>query len=245
MTIHYDGASDVVYNNVKYKPEFIYIFKPSIHKYSGLNESAELIIHHTSNQGGLLVCVPITVGRAITKGSYLLKEIISACPSEINGSSSPNIPDFNANYLIPSSRYFTYEGPFMNQSCNSPIFQYVVFHPRYGSISIDDTTFKLLDNLIHPDVTINASTGPVFVNMKGTTSNGFAGDGQIYIDCQPTGVSEEEVVFKEPGSVATIPSDILMTILLLLIGIALMYGTFLLMKLVLGNVNKVTSSSNL
>jgi hypothetical protein len=112
-------------------------------------------------------------------------------------------------------------------------------------MSISDTTFKVLDRLIQPSY-IAASTGPVFVNLKGTTSNGFAGDGQIYIDCQPTGQSEEEVVFKEPSTTATptIPNDILMTILMIVIGAALIYGTFRLMKLVLGNVNKVTSKSN-
>lgn len=37
----------------------------------------------------------------------------------------------------------------------------------------------------------------VFFNESGTTSNGFAGDGEIYMDCQPVGESSE-VVYQEP-----------------------------------------------
>jgi carbonic anhydrase len=238
----YDGVSDVVYNNTKYKPVKVIIVKPSLHKYSGKPASAELLIFHTSNQGGLIISVPITIETKSTRGSYLLKDLISSAPAQ--GTASPSIADYNCNYLIPNSRYFTYSGPSIGSGCNTPSFQYVVFHPSYGSMSISDTTFKVLDRLIQPTY-MAASTGPVFVNLKGTTSNGFAGDGQIYIDCQPTGQSEEEVVFKEPSTVgAQIPNDVLMTILLIVIGAALIYGTFRLMKLVLGNV-KMSSKSNL
>jgi len=41
--------------------------------------------------------------------------------------------------------------------------------------------------------------GDAFWNEKGTISNGFSGDGQIYIDCQPTG-QEEEILYKEDSS---------------------------------------------
>jgi len=244
LLMKYDGKSDVVYNNMNYTPVAVYILKPSIHTFSGKPADAEVLIIHQNNQGGFYICVPITIGNRLTKGSYLLKDIIAAAPS-IGKSASLNIPDFNANYLIPSSRYFTYQGPDLNQTaCTGRQIQYVVFHPRYGSISIERDTFKILDALVQPSY-IPVSKGTVFVNMKGTTSNGFAGDGQIYIDCQPTGESEEEVVFKDVGTIPTIPNDILMTILLIVIGVALIYGTFVLMKLFLGNVNKITSASNL
>jgi carbonic anhydrase len=243
LRMTYDGASDIVYNNTKYTPTNIFIFKPSLHKYSGKSEAAELLIIHSSSQGGLIVSVPITVGGKLTRGSYLLKDIISAAPT--SGTASPSIPDYNANYLIPSSRYFTYAGPMIKSGCNTSTFQYVVFHPRFGSVSIDKPVFDTLDKLLNPTY-IAATKGDVFVNSTGTTSNGFAGDGQIYIDCQPTGESEEEVVYKESGAgVNQPPNDVLLTILLIVIGAALIYGTFRVMKLVLGNVNKVTSKSNL
>jgi carbonic anhydrase len=244
LLIKYDGVSDVVFSNVKYTPTDIYIFAPSLHKYSGQTAQAELLIHHTSEQGGLNICVPITVGTKLTRGSYLLKDIIDASPMR-GESATPSIADFNANYLIPASKYFTYTGPMIERSCNSLQYNYVVFHPRYGSIAISAATMTVLQGLITANGRLTASAGTVSVNEIGTTRNGFAGDGQIYIDCQPTGESEEEMVYKEPGPASSIPNDSLMTILLIVIGIALIVGTFLVMKLVLGNVNKITSKSNL
>jgi carbonic anhydrase len=242
LNFTYDGVSDVVYNNVKYKPISVFILKPSLHKYSGKTEIAEIIIMHTSNNGYLAICIPITVNAKYSKGSYLLKDLIAASPTE--GSATANIADYNANYLIPRSRYYTYEGSGIGATCHaSGRTQYVVFHPRYdGAISISDETYKILDKLVQPSY-IAVSSGDVFVNLKGTSANGFAGDGQIYIDCQPTGVSEEEVVFKDAGTVNVYPNETLMTILMVVIGAAFIYATFVLMKFVLGNVNKVTGTN--
>jgi hypothetical protein len=245
MFITYDGVSDVVFNNVKYKPESIIIFKPSIHAYSGQPAAAEIMIFHGSNQGGLVISIPIVVGAKLTQGSYLLKDIISAAPKK-GETSSPSIADFNANYLIPKSRYFTYEGPNLGStSCNTGLNQYVVFHPRYGSMSISTQTFDVLDSLLVPLYQITASKGICAVNMTGTTNNGFDGDGQIYIDCQPTGESEEEVVYKEAAATSTMPNDTLMTILMIIIGVVIIFGTFMVMKFVLGHVSVITNKSNL
>jgi len=246
INIQYDGVSDVVFNNVKYTPNSILLVRPSLHTYSGQPAAAEIMIFHTSNQGGLVISVPLVVGAKLTQGSYLLKDIISAGPKSGDGSASPSIADFNINYLIPKSRYYTYEGPGIGQtSCNSMLFQYVVFHPRYGAISISSETFKVLEALVQPLSFITASRGICAVNMTGTTNNGFDGDGQIYIDCQPTGESEEEVVYKEAGAVSTMPNDTLMTILMIVIGVVIIFATFMIMKFVLGNVSKITNKSNL
>ena len=237
ISLSYDGTSDVVFNNAKFTPTEIRIFKPSLHTYSGKPAEAELIIVHNSSQGGLLICVPLTTSLTLTRGSYLLSDIISAAPT--NGTSSANIPDYNANYLIPTSRYFTYDGPLPYGPCTTQTYHYVVFHPQFGTIGLTSDTMKLLDGILNPHY-IASAKGNVFVNMKGTTSNGFAGDGQIYIDCQPTGQSEEEVVFKDAAT-PTVPNDIIMTVLMIIIGIILIYATFMIMKMVLGKVSKVSA----
>ena len=244
LLIGYDGVSDVVFNNVKYKPERIYIFKPSIHTYSGQPAEAEIFMFHSSNQGGLIISIPIVIGAKMTQGSYLMKDLISAAPKQ-GERSSPSIADYNANYLIPKSRYYTYEAPFINSPCNSLLYQYVVFHPKYGALSISKETFKILDALVQPMYGVTASKGICAVNMIGTTNNGFNGDGQIYIDCQPTGQSEEEIVYKETGAVSKMPNDTLMSILMIVIGVVIIFGTFMAMKFVLGHVSVITNKSNL
>ena len=241
LSISYDGASDVVYNSAQYTPTEVRIFQPSLHTYSGKAAAAELIIVHASSQGGLLICVPLVVSSSTSQGSTVVSQIVDAAPTE--GTSSASIADYNGNYLIPTSRYYTYDGPLPYGPCANTNYHYVVFHPTYGSLSISQDVLTAIQGLINPTY-IAAVSGSVYVNLKGTSSNGFGGDGQIYIDCQPTGQSEEEIVFKDTADTPTAPNDMLMTVLMILIGIILIYGTFRIMKFVLGKVSKVGSSLN-
>ena len=234
LSIVYDGKSDVVYGNVSYTPTEIRIYSPSIHTYSGSQADAELIIVHSSAQGGLLICIPIATGSA-TAGSNLLSTIIESTPSE--GSASVNVPDFNANLFIPTSRYYTYSGGLPFDTCTDLVYQYVVFNPADGSLPVNSDTLHSIKALIRNSGIDAVDSGiALFVNDKGTTTNGFGGDGQIYIDCQPTGHSEEEVVFKETASSGP-SSDIWISILSVVIGALLVYITFRIMKLVLAYIN--------
>jgi carbonic anhydrase len=201
LSVTYDGASDVVYNNVKYTPTTMTIFKPSLHTFNGTPAEGEVIITHTSNQDGLLVCIPISSKGASTTGSGILEAIISDAPLASEGAASLNVPNFNANYLIPKSGYFTYTGtlPFSANCGSSTSYQIVVF-PKLGAISIDTSAMNALGKLITFSY-INTVEGTAFYNEKGTSANGFSGDGQIYIDCQPVGESDDTVV--TPTSTST------------------------------------------
>jgi hypothetical protein len=108
-----------------------------------------------------------------------------------------NVQNFNANNLIPKSSYFSYVGPLPYGTCLPDTnVQYVVFHHKHGSINVGKETMNNLGKLIH-DAFIPIHEGKSFFNEKGTIENGFAGDGQIYIDCQPTD-EDTEVVYQEP-----------------------------------------------
>ena len=229
--------SDVVFNNVKYEPTEIRIFAPSIHTYGDERALGEIVVVHTSSQGGLLICIPITEGRAPPgKNSELIKALIKAAPA-INESTSISLQDFNVNFLIPKSRYYTYAGPLPYGPCEpTKIFQYVVFHPRYGSIVLEDETIKTLTKTIRSSNIATKRGESVSVNVKGTTANGFAGEGQIYIDCQPTGQSEEEVIYKDTELPTTGLSDeTLRSLIAILIGAVIIVIAFVFMKFVLSN----------
>jgi carbonic anhydrase len=198
LILTYDGASDVMFNSVPYKPTEIRIFKPSIHSYDGTYAEAELIIVHSGGQNGLLICVPITISETSisTKGSTLLEDIITNA-TDSTEVVTMNIQDFNANNLIPKSSYFSYAGPIPYAQCNPDSnAQYVVFHYKQGSISVSQETMDNLGKIIH-DAYIPIYEGKSFFNEKGTIENGFAGDGQIYIDCQPTD-EDSEIVYQQP-----------------------------------------------
>lgn len=220
LIITYDGASDVMFNSVPYKPTEIRIFKPSIHSYDGVYAEAELIIAHSGGRNGLLICIPITISGSSspTKGTTIVEDIIKNT-TDSTEAMTLNIQDFNANNLIPKSSYFSYVGPLPYGECQ-PIqnAQYVVFHQKHGSIIVGQESIDNLGKLIH-DAYIPIHEGKSFFNEKGTIENGFAGDGQIYIDCQPTD-EDSEVVYQEA---TTKPMNLewLWSSLLVIIGICI------------------------
>jgi hypothetical protein len=236
LALKYDGSSDVVYNNKTFTPEEIRIYVPSVHTYAGQAVAGEVVIKHGGNSGGLLVCVPITNVGAASKGSELLTKIINFSPSSSEGSKSMNLPDFNANFLIPSSRFYTYQHPFFDGNCTPTNFQYVVFHPNYASIPLGASVLKSLQIANH---NIGTTKGDVSVNKTGTTKNGFAGDGQIYIDCQPTGQTEEEIVFKEPTQSKGWSPETTQLLMNILVGVLAIGIAYYILQFVFGKVDKL------
>ena len=204
ISIAYDGQSDIMFNSVPYTPTEIRIFKPSIHTYDGEYAEAELIIVHTGGQNGLQICIPITMSETMTTntGANILEEIINNTQNS-TAASILNISDFNANHLIPKCAYFSYKGGLLSGNsttgftCStSSSVEYVVFHQRHGSITLKQQTLANLEKLIQ-DSFIPVYEGKSFYNEKGSTENGFSGDGQIYIDCQPTD-ADSELIYETP-----------------------------------------------
>lgn len=222
LLISYDGESDVMFNSVSYNPVEVRIFKPSIHKFDGSYADAELVIVHTGSNGGLLLCIPMmaTTNANASVGTNVLDDIIKNSPTT-NQSTSLNIHDFNLNHIIPKSSYFSYTGTSPYGECVPDVmYNYVVF-PK-TSLQIHNDTLNNLGNLIH-DSYIPVYEGSCYWNEMGTKNNGFSGDGQIYIDCQPTG-EEGEIIYKEQvNTPKTVNLDWIYAFLYVIIGAILMY----------------------
>ena len=219
LLIRYDGSSDVMFNSLKYAPQEIKLYKPSIHTFDGQYADAEMVIHHTSDNGGLLICIPImsnTNANAST-GTNLLDDIIEHAPKQ-KESTTLNIHDFNLNFLIPKSGYYSYIGSVPGK-CDIQ-YQYVVFPKQ--SIQIQKSTLDALGGLIH-DSYISVYPGKCYYNEKGTTQNGFSGDGQIYIDCQPTS-EEDEIIYKEPVPTKPMNMDWMYVAMYFILGFIFIYG---------------------
>jgi hypothetical protein len=228
LTIMYDGTGDVVYNNMKYTPTSIKIFKPSLHTFNGAAAEGEMLIEHTSAQGGFIVCVPISVGPVGT-GGQLLQTIIEDAPTVSDGTITLNLANFTASAFIPKSAYFTYTGTVPYKTTCDQTFNILVF-PRLASINISSDVMTTLGKTITYSY-INTVEGDCFYNEKGTNLNGFASDNQIYIDCQPVGASEETVVVTDSSSdkststkdASEVVNAILMTLFIVVAIGALMY----------------------
>ena len=223
LEISYDGENDVMFNMVPYTPTQILIFKPSIHTYDGQYAAAELIICHKGGINGLYVCVPIIVSQTMSSsaGSTILEDIFKNAPTDVQPMTL-NIQDYNANYLIPKSSYFSYVGntiPINGRCLENTSAQYVVFHQRHGNMTITQNSLDNLGKLIH-DSYIPVYDGKSFFNETGTKSNGFAGDGEIFMDCQPVG-EDSEIVYQESTNTKPQNLDWVYSVIYVICGILL------------------------
>jgi hypothetical protein len=240
LSVKYDGVGDVTFNTATYTPLYVRIFCPSIHKYNGTQAPGELIIEHTSkaaSMAGLLVCIPLSLQGVKTGASDLIETIVNNSPSEQKVAETVQLSDFNLNRMIPTAPYFTYVGPLPYNACApSTIYQYVVFHTaRNGAITLDPTVFTRLKKILSYSYIVATKGDDVFYNPKGTTANGFNGEDQIYIQCQPAGESKEEKVYKEPVAPGAsengeMVKSLLIAILYIVLGVTFIYVSFLLMK---------------
>ena len=230
LTIKYDGQGDVLYNTSTYTPTDVHIFKPALHAFDGEKADAELIIVHTNPEGGLLVCIPITSSDSTT--SAALTEIIKGAPQQSDPAKVLNVNNFNLNDFVPKSSYYSYTGNPAWDCKSTSVYDYVVFE-KSNPILLKADVLKKLDGLIS-GTSVNQADGKSFFNELGTTENGFQGDGQIYIDCQPTGESGE-IIYKETSNgKSAAQSDIdttktqkfLLTMLAFIAGIVLMFVLF-------------------
>lgn len=236
LSISYDKTSSppVLYNAIGYFVKEIRIFIPSLHSYNGSKTDGEFIIVHTSNTGSspLLVCIPIKSNNTSSDSALFFKTLIdtvaSNAPSD-GETTTVNIPKFNLDNLVPKKTYFSYSATEPYQPCTENV-DYVVFSPLQASLDIMPDSLSKLQSII-TDNPYDVKTGPsLFYNDKGP-SQSIGGDGQIYIDCQPVGSSDEstEIVTDMGGTTVNLSDWLNNPIVKLILGamlfILLLYFT--------------------
>jgi hypothetical protein len=180
----------VIYNEVKYNVSQILLFSPSLHLFNEDKVDAELIVEHVPETGGqnLFVCVPIVKSGDSTTASSLLTQTIlgvAANAPAANETTTINLSDFTLNKIIPKSPFFSYSGTYSNSTVD-----FIVFGKNYA-IPLNEKVLNALGSIIKP-FPLPMIGNNLFFNAKGPNSSGSVGDG-IYISCQPTGSSEEEI----------------------------------------------------
>jgi hypothetical protein len=202
IRIAYDTTSvpAVKFNNSSFNVSEIFIVSPSIHKFNGSNVEAELIIIHSPIAGGyeLCVCVPILSGGGSSTSSKIIETIISTvvnqAPAE-GESAVIKIDDFTLNSIVPTEPFYSYSVGDKEQFIVYGI-KYAIYISQDAVKNLQSIISPLTENVLPVDAdlfaTINPKDGksiPLFINTSGPT--GEISDGQIYIDCRPTGASEE------------------------------------------------------
>jgi hypothetical protein len=148
-----------------------------------------------SNSGSspLLVCIPIKINNSMSNSAQLFSEIIETVSNNAPAdgeTTTVNTDNYNLSDLVPRKPYFSYTATEPYQPC-STIVDYVVFVPLNASLDITQESLDLFRTFMI-DNPYDVKTGTeFFYNEKGSEVS--MGNGEIYIDCQPVGESEETV----------------------------------------------------
>ena len=186
INLTYDSRSiyPVTYNSQKYNVSSISIVSPSIHIFNDKNMPGEILIEHTPINGGniLNVCIPFVESSESSSASDLITEIIKKvstnAPSE---GETTNINLITLQKIVPRKPFYVY---------NNKSTDYIVFG-AIDAIPLSLSIIQTLKQIIKP-FSLSTPGENLFYNSKGPISGLQLGDG-IYISCQPTGSSQEEM----------------------------------------------------
>ena len=198
LKINYDGSgSNVMYNSSLFRISSSYaitLFVGGIHKFNDVQPPLEMVIKHESQDTNteLYICIPITSSGNITSMNPIETILTSYFPQKTT--TRVNTSNFNLNYVIPKSTYFVHTGTYHGTS--RPRSVYIVFPRDKLMISSQAITLMTGRTDMTPYTSVIKKTDDLIQNERGTTVNGFSGEDQIYIDCQPTD-SQGEIVIKE------------------------------------------------
>jgi carbonic anhydrase len=188
IQISYEKTSSapVLFNNLKYNVNNIFIYSPSNHLFNGSKTNAEIIIEHVPTLNGdmLYVCVPVTQSTQTTIAGNILTDIITSVATNapsINETTTLN-STFNLTGIVPAK-------PFVNYTGTTGLIGQVMVFTLVDAIPLSSDTLTTLSKIIQPP-TLDISGGYLFLNPEGPNTTTDA-DG-IYISCKPTGSSEEE-----------------------------------------------------
>jgi hypothetical protein len=131
----------------------------------------------------LLVIIPISAAGVASNASSILQNIVSAvstnAPSQGNNTAQ-GINEFTLNDVIPMKKFYTYS---LNGMMD------VISFGIGDAIYISSDTLNKLQQCITPTKEAFPAA-ELFINRDGPSTGDFGGS-DIYIDCQPTGSSEE------------------------------------------------------
>ena len=207
ISLAYDSSSSppVTYNSASYDVKEVRIYSPSLHSFNGSKTDGEFIIIHNTSSGAkpLFVCIPVKSSNSGEESGKNLTTIVqtvaSNAPAE-DEKTTVQISRFNLNAFVPRKPFFSYTASEPYQPCSSALVEYIVY-PTDSAIGVAERVLNALQKVIQANsYDIKPSPG-LFYNQKGPSSG--ASSGEIYIDCQPVGDSEEEtIIVTDSGSYA-------------------------------------------
>jgi len=217
----------VVYNDDNYSVKEARIYSPSVHTYGAEKNQAdaELIIIHTSRRSteSMMVCIPIkssstTTAECATLFDFIFAEVKRTAATKGKQTNYKNYR-FSLEKFVPRVPYYSYIGT-LPWSPRNGSYSYVVFDIA-DAITMSDQSFMALTGKSkkglapvsgviyeHSILTIPDVQNPdgLYFNPNGPVP---ANDGEIYIDCQPTGSDGEVLVPAKMDSGGMLDNELL------------------------------------
>lgn len=201
----------VIYNDQNYNVQEVRLYHPSLHTYAGKNADAEMVISHTNNTSTkqLLVCIPILKSSTSTMDSATYFDLIMLAIQRTANSRGQQTtlsnPTFSLAKFVPMTPYYSYKGTLPWQPFTGK-YDYVVFKID-DAITMSTEAFSILQNVTAiNNATVQTPENDVFYNSNGPVPHA---QGEIYIDCQPTGANGEVLVPAKIGTGGVINNEVL------------------------------------
>ena len=171
----------VTYNAEKYNVQSITIYSPSYHIYNGSTVDAEIVIRHMSPTlpNALLVFIPCV---SSNNTNDWIHAIITGCQNFTKGTSTTISTNLGLDSIVPKTPFYSYTTS-NNDSC-------IVFD-KLQALNISTANISNLQHMINTP-NMNVQGGDLYKNTVGPNTTSVSNDG-IYISCNPTGASEEQV----------------------------------------------------
>jgi hypothetical protein len=202
LTYDKQNTPSVLFNVIDYYADNVQIYSPSFHKFNNIIVDAEIVIVHYSLRNGspLLVCIPVYSSANTSNNSVLFNSIINAAVAyplkPDTDMISIKLDNYNLNNIVPKKPYFYYTSNNAN----------VIVYGIENSIYAETTIISKLRNIISNKTNVNIPlSDTIYYNQIGSNLS-LSGDGEIYIDCKPVGVSdhtEDVIVSKKSSSTET------------------------------------------
>ena len=255
-------TAPVIFNGEKYNVSTIYILSTPLHYFDGedSNQVGELLIYHTSLEGAipLIVAIPLVSSYVgTTLGSSSLENIISIASAETPAGGDEvtvNNDNFTLNDYFPpkNTPFYSYQGNnfFQNSHFAGESVHYIVYNKENGILLNNDSldsTIPHSSTLVDTSKDLSADDDEIkekmFINNTGALE--FEGEDDIYIDCSPTGDSDNDVAFKldansMSGGVTAEKYEFMLTVvtrfaICIMVIVVVWYAPFYLTKMMNGN----------
>ena len=206
MKIEYSSpltTSPVKYNSTDYSVLELRVYHPSLHKYEGVNVTAELVIAHGKCKPNetstclptLFVCIPLVQKNSFNSTiSTIIQDGLQQAVNNGEHGVIQSLPrPFNINNILPKANvkgetvpFYSYQGTALYGKCQNKTD--ILIYGKHHALGISKSANTALKKIKNTVITYNENRMPmdVFVNTTGAISSITSSSNDIYIDCQPT-----------------------------------------------------------